>query len=189
MGTSTPPNQPTVDRSRLRLLGAAFAAAAASIARPSFAAVHAPVPRALKLRNTHTGESVLTPYWADGDYLPEGLANIAHVLRDHRNDTVHPIEPGLLDLLHTLHGKFGVKSGFEVISGYRSPASNAKLAAASNGVATHSLHLDGKAIDIRLPGVELKNLHRAARSLSVGGVGFYPASDFVHVDVGRVRYW
>ena len=189
MGNSTAPNQPTVDRARLRLLGGGLVAAAAFITRPSLAAVHAPVPRTLKLRNTHTGESLLTPYWADGAYLPEGLANIARVLRDHRNDTIHPIEPALLDLLHTLHGKLGVNAGFEVISGYRSPESNAKLAAASNGVATHSLHMDGKAIDIRVPGVDLKYVHRAARSLSAGGVGFYPASNFVHVDSGRVRYW
>ncbi len=189
MGTSTNPSQPSVERTRLRLLGGALAAAAAAVARPCVAAVQAPAPRAIKLHNTHTGESLLTPYWEDGAYLPEGLANIAHVLRDHRTDTVHPIEPALLDLLHTLHGNFGVKAGFEVISGYRSPQSNARLAAASDGVATHSLHMDGKAIDIRLPGVELKTLHRAARSLSIGGVGFYPTSDFVHVDVGRVRYW
>ena len=99
MGTSTDPSQPSVDRTRLRLLGGALAAVAAAVSRPCVAAVHSPALRAIKLHNTHTGESLLTPYWEDGANLPEGLANIAHVLRDHRTDTVHPIEPALLDLL------------------------------------------------------------------------------------------
>ena len=188
MGDTSPLTAP-VDRTRLRFLAGGLACAAALLTRPAYATLQATAPRSLRLRNLHTGEKCSVAYWADGHYLPEGLANIAHVLRDHRTDTAHPIEPSLIDLLHHLHAKLDVASGFHVISGYRSPASNAHLAAASGGVAKRSLHMDGKAIDIRLPGVRLTDLHRAAKSLSAGGVGLYPADDFVHVDTGRVRYW
>jgi uncharacterized protein YcbK (DUF882 family) len=111
------------------------------------------------------------------------------VLRDHRSDEVSPIDTRLLDLLHTLSDKLDTTSQFHVISGYRSPATNAKLAEKSNGVARHSLHMDGLAIDIRLPGRELADVRRAAIALRSGGVGYYPGSNFVHMDVGRVRTW
>lgn len=145
--------------------------------------------RRLSLLNLHTGERIDRPYWVRGDYLPDSLSEIDRVLRDHRSGEVHPIDPGLLDLLSALQQRVGSRRGYEVISGYRSPATNAMLNQASNGVATRSLHMLGQAIDIRLPGTSLKTLHAAARQMQAGGVGLYTRSDFIHVDTGRVRYW
>lgn len=151
---------------------------------------HADVaPRTLSLLNLHTGEALKATYFEAGRYLPDALAAMNHVLRDHRTGETHTMAPGLLDLVTTLSRKFETNQSVQVISGYRSPQSNAALHRASNGVATHSLHMEGEAMDIRIPGVELASLRDAALSLQRGGVGFYPASDFVHVDVGRVRRW
>jgi uncharacterized protein YcbK (DUF882 family) len=148
--------------------------------------------RVLSLFHTHTGERLKTAYCCDGEYQPEALAQISHVLRDFRQNEVKPIDPQLLDLLHELGGTLEVDQPFHVISGYRSPATNASLrerGGTHSGVATKSLHMVGKAIDIRVPGVKLEELRRAAQSLRLGGVGYYPSSNFVHVDTGRVRYW
>jgi len=190
MGTD--PSSSRLSLSRRTFLGAGAATCGLLSLRPALAALPVGAEetvRKLTFQNLHTGESCTSAYWAEGSYIPDSLAQIAHVLRDHRNDAVHPIDTKLLDLLNRLHGALDVNKPFQVISGYRSPESNAKLAAASNGVATHSLHMDAKAIDIRVPGVDLKHLHKAAKALGAGGVGFYGASNFVHVDVGRVRYW
>ncbi len=176
-----------LDRRRFFLTGAAATGCLA--ARPSFAVAAPERPRALSFQNLHTGERVSTDYWADGQYIPGSLDEISRVLRDHRNGAKHAIDPKLLDLLHTVQARLETSQPFHVISGYRSPESNMKLAAASSGVATHSMHMDGKAIDIRIPGIALVNLHKAAKSLKGGGVGYYAASNFVHMDVGRVRYW
>ncbi|KAF0190842.1 MAG: hypothetical protein FD165_2400 [Gammaproteobacteria bacterium] len=148
-----------------------------------------PAERTLALYNTHTGEALRTVYWAQGQYLAEALHDVNHILRDHRTNEVRPIEPQLLDLLHTLHCNLDSQQPFEIISGYRSAASNAMLAASSDGVARKSLHLHGKAVDIRLPGRELYDLHQAAVALRAGGVGYYSRSNFVHMDTGRARYW
>ena len=145
--------------------------------------------RQLGFYNTHTGEQLNAVYWADGAYQPEGLSQIYQVLRDHRSGDVSPINMRLLDLLYSLSDALDTKPKFEVISGYRSPATNSKLAEASNGVAKRSLHMDGLAIDIRMPGRDLADVHRAAIAMAGGGVGYYPKSNFVHVDVGRVRTW
>jgi uncharacterized protein YcbK (DUF882 family) len=145
--------------------------------------------RALAFESLHTGEKLAAEYWANGRYVPDALREIDHVLRDFRTGEVHAIDPDLLDLLHRLHAKLGSEAPFQVISGYRSPATNAALHAGSDGVAVHSLHLQGMAIDIRLADRPLDAVHRAALDLSAGGVGYYPQSDFVHVDVGRVRRW
>jgi len=144
--------------------------------------------RKLSFENLHTGDRLNTTYWADGRYEAEAMREIAWVLRDHRVNEVHPIDPRLLDLLHTLGRSIGPR-GFQVISGYRSPITNARLAAASEGVATHSLHTQGMAIDIRVERLRTSALRDAALALRGGGVGYYPRSDFVHVDVGRVRRW
>lgn len=168
----------------LRTLGAAGAAALF----PTLATA-ASAPRRLALRHAHTGESLDLEYWADGGYRPDALAAINQVLRDWRTDDVFPIEPGLLDLLHRLAHAAGSPEPFQVISGYRSPATNALLRRRSRRVAAASLHLKGMAVDLRLPGIPLRTLHRTALGLRAGGVGYYPASDFVHVDVGRVRSW
>ena len=168
-------------------LGAAAAAGLGAPATQALAALGG--GRELTFRNLHTGESLTAAYWEAGRYVPDALDAVNEVLRDHRTGEVHAIDPQLLDLLSGLAGKLEARPRFQVISGYRSPASNAKLHAKSSGVATRSLHMQGKAIDIRMGGVELANLRRAALGLRAGGVGYYPSSDFVHVDTGRVRQW
>ena len=153
------------------------------------AAKAAPGERTLRLYNTHTGESLNSVFWAEGAFIPESLTDINKLLRDHRNNTIAAIDPALLVLLEKVSAQFGSQQVMHVISGYRSPESNKKLAAASGGVAKHSLHLEGKAIDIRMPGRNLASLHKAAMQAKGGGVGFYPDSQFVHMDTGRQRYW
>jgi uncharacterized protein YcbK (DUF882 family) len=145
--------------------------------------------RILSLYNTHTGEALSTVYWESGEYLKPSLSNINYILRDYRTGEVISMDLNLLNLLHAIHLKVGTQEPFHIISGYRSPRTNAFLCAHNHGVAKNSLHMCGKAADIRLPGYELSYLRRVALSLRKGGVGYYPRSDFVHVDVGRVRCW
>ncbi|MBV9330407.1 MAG: DUF882 domain-containing protein [Alphaproteobacteria bacterium] len=178
-------------RTFMRSGGAVLLGAVASpmIARPASALVALPEVKSLSFDNLHTGEKLKVDYWNHGSYLPDALVEVNHFLRDYRNNEVHAIEPKLLDLLSVLHARLDSKAPFQVISGYRSPATNAMLHAESHGVAAKSLHMQGMAIDIRLADRALDVLHTTARDLKLGGVGYYPASDFVHVDVGRVRYW
>jgi uncharacterized protein YcbK (DUF882 family) len=145
--------------------------------------------RVLSFAHTHTGERLSVPYFADGHYLAEGLARLDHLLRDHRTGEEHPIEPALFDLLNDLQLATGTREPFQVISGYRSPKTNAKLRSAGRGVAKRSLHMDGRAIDVRLADVGSSVLRDAALELKRGGVGYYRQSDFVHVDTGRFRTW
>jgi uncharacterized protein YcbK (DUF882 family) len=145
--------------------------------------------RQLTFHNLHTGEKLSVVYWENGHYLDDALAAVNHVLRDHRSDEQCAMDCQLLDQLYGLQRRLDSTRPFEVISGYRSPATNAKLRQRSNGVAKRSLHMQGKAIDIRLSGCELERLHRAALDLEAGGVGYYPESGFIHVDTGRVRSW
>jgi uncharacterized protein YcbK (DUF882 family) len=149
-------------------------------------------PRRLNFHNLHTDEKLDAVYWEDGHYVPDALHAVNHVLRDFRTGDVHMIDPGLLDLLVAVRAKTETQSPFYVISGYRSPQTNAMLrdeGGAATGVARKSMHLEGKAIDLRLGDVQLAHLHNAALSLGGGGVGYYPTSDFVHMDVGPVRQW
>ena len=146
-------------------------------------------PRAVTFDNLHTGEKASVEYWAEGKYLPDALHEVNVILRDFRNGEVHPIDPKLLDLLHQLHTNLESAKPFEVISGYRSPATNAMLRASGHGAASKSYHMKGMAIDIRLGDKDLKDVHTAALLMRAGGVGFYPEADFVHVDVGPVRRW
>jgi uncharacterized protein YcbK (DUF882 family) len=148
-----------------------------------------PPEKSLSLYNTHTGEGLNAVYWVEGEYLPEALAAVDHVLRDHRTDEIKPIDPQLLDLLHAIRKELGCHQPFHIISGYRSPTTNAYLRAVSRGVAEHSLHMDGKAVDLRLPGWAAFTVRGVAVDLRLGGVGYYPRSEFVHVDVGRIRHW
>ena len=145
--------------------------------------------RSVALDNLHTGESMQAVYWDQGAYIPDVLDAVNLHLRDYRTGDVHVIEPRLLDLLDSLAKLTEAKAPFQVISGYRSPATNAMLRERSDEVAKKSFHMSGMAIDIRLPQVELAHLHAAALSLGRGGVGYYPESNFVHVDVGPVRSW
>jgi uncharacterized protein YcbK (DUF882 family) len=148
-----------------------------------------PATRELSLVNTHTGESLLTRYVEAGQYIPRALSQLAHLLRDHRSGDAHAIDPRLFDVLYHAAARNDREPRFEVISGYRSPASNAKLRARSHGVAEHSLHMEGRAIDVRLSGVSCAKLRDVALSMACGGVGYYASSDFVHLDTGRVRAW
>ena len=147
------------------------------------------VERHLKFDNLHTGEKLKTVYWQNGKYLPESLRDVNRILRDHRTDEVRPIDEDLLDLLNALSGNLETSQPFEIISGYRSPDTNAMLHSRSKGVASNSYHIRGQAIDIRVPGRDLLHVRRAALEMRVGGVGYYPTSGFVHVDVGPVRAW
>ena len=162
---------------------------AAALPLPAWAQGLSTGERRLGFHNLHTGENLDLAYWVEGDYVPESLAEINHLLRDFRTNQVAAIHPQLLDLLHRVSGVLDTSQPFQVISGYRSPASNQMLASNSSGVAKHSLHMEGKAIDIRIPGIQLADLRRAGLKLQGGGVGYYPESNFVHLDVGRVRTW
>jgi uncharacterized protein YcbK (DUF882 family) len=148
-----------------------------------------PPEKAVALYNTHTGESVNAVYWYRGQYLPETMSVVDRVLRDHRTDEIKPIDPQLLDLLHAISAELECSHPFYVISAYRSPTTNAFLRFMSRRVAEHSLHMDGKAVDLRIPGWASHTVRRVAMELRMGGVGYYRRSDFVHVDVGPVRYW
>ena len=176
--------KPTLSRRQFLRLGML----AAALPLPAFASREA-AERRLGFLNLHTGEKLDLPYWIEGDYLPESLAEINRVLRDHRTGAVAAIDIQLLDLLDRVKAALGTAQPFQVISGYRSPVSNSLLATNSSGVARRSLHMEGKAIDIRIPGVPLADLRRAGLMLKGGGVGYYPGSNFVHLDVGRVRTW
>ena len=145
--------------------------------------------RKLSLSNLHTGEQLTATYWVEGQYQTGELEAINRLLRDHRTGDVCQIDSELLDLLNVLHQKMGGRKAFQVISGYRSPKTNAALRQNSNGVAKKSFHMKGQAIDIRLPGCRLSDLRKAALDCKAGGVGYYPKSDFIHVDTGPVRNW
>lgn len=145
--------------------------------------------RSANLYNLHTGESIKVVYRENGLLINDAIAEVNKVLRDFRTDQACDMDVGLLDLLDDLSNKLEVNTAFNVISGYRSPATNAMLASHSDGVAKGSLHMQGKAIDIRVPGVELRHLRNVAKEMRIGGVGYYASSNFVHIDTGRVRYW
>lgn len=146
-------------------------------------------PRWVHLRNIHTDEKLEAVYWENGEYVPDAVQALNKVLRDYRNDETHPMDPGLYDILDQIRAKTQSRSPFQVISGYRSPATNRMLSERSGEVAKRSLHMDGKAMDIKLEDVDLRYVRQAALDIGRGGVGYYPTSNFVHVDVGPVRKW
>lgn len=145
--------------------------------------------KSLAIYNTHTGEKLQRVYWFRGKYLSDSLRDINRILRDHHSDEIHPIDPQLLDLLYALSQKVNATEPLHVFSGYRSPVTNAMLRQHNPAVAAHSLHIEGKAVDIKFPGRHLNLVRRAAVSLQSGGVGYYPGSNFIHVDTGPVRFW
>jgi uncharacterized protein YcbK (DUF882 family) len=173
---------------RLFLRGMAGALAAAAAA-PGRLLAGAREERRLSFFHTHTHERLTVPYFADGAYLPEGRSAIDAFLRDFRTGEEHAIDPALLDLLNDLRLATGTKAPFQVISGYRSPRTNAMLREHGRGVARGSLHQEGRAVDVRLADVGSAALRDAAIGLQRGGVGYYRGPDFVHVDTGRVRRW
>jgi uncharacterized protein YcbK (DUF882 family) len=148
-----------------------------------------PQERSLVFYNIHTGEHLTATYWSQGRYVPDAMGDIDHLLRDYRTGEVKTIDRGLYDLLYRVSSVLNSSQPFHVISGYRSPATNAALAEKSHRVSSRSLHMEGMAIDVYLPDRSLAELHHVALSLRAGGVGYYPESNFVHIDVGRVRTW
>lgn len=148
-----------------------------------------PHERTLRMYNTHTGESLKSVFWAEGKFIPEAMNDINKLLRDHRNNEISQMDPKLLFLLDQVSTQVGSNSVVHIISGYRSPESNKLLHENTSGVAKHSMHLEGKAIDVRIPGRDLAALHKAALHAGGGGVGYYPESQFVHMDTGRLRHW
>ncbi|HEU4616911.1 MAG TPA: DUF882 domain-containing protein [Gammaproteobacteria bacterium] len=183
----------TVHR-RSVVLGGLGALAGLAITRTTFAAAAprsaAPSGRSsLSFHHLHTGERLDVTYRERGQLLSDAVAEITRLLRDFRTDEIHSIDVGLLDTLTALRARLGGRGRFEVISGYRSPHTNELLRNRSSGVAKNSLHMDGRAIDVRLTGVDTKSLRDAAVALRRGGVGYYAKSDFVHVDTGRFRTW
>jgi uncharacterized protein YcbK (DUF882 family) len=145
--------------------------------------------RRLSFYNTHTEERLEVCYYIQGRYQPMALKNINYTLRDHRTDEIKSIDINLLNLLHSIRKRLNISEPFHIISGYRSPETNDYLYNSTKGVAKNSLHMDGKAIDIRLPDITLPILRRTAVALKAGGVGYYPCSNFIHIDVGPIRYW
>ncbi len=165
--------------------------AAGMLALPRWArAATEPEVKTLSFYHLHTGERLRRiPFWEQGEFVPDALHEINRLLRDFRTGEVAEIDRGVLDILFRLRESTGSANAFHIISGFRSSATNAMLRTKSRGVAKGSLHTRGMAIDVRLPGTQLKALRQAALDLKAGGVGYYPKSDFVHVDTGRVRWW
>ena len=178
--------------SRRNLLKLGLVAAIPALIPGAAMAAYRVIPkrsRSLSFYNLHTGESLKTTYFVKGEYIPGALQEINFILRDWRQNEVKPIDPALLDLLAGIQRRLETSQPFQIISGYRTPKTNAMLHFRSEGVAVHSLHLDGKAIDITVEGCSLKNVRRAAMSMFGGGVGYYPRTGFIHVDTGRIRFW
>jgi uncharacterized protein YcbK (DUF882 family) len=145
--------------------------------------------RSLAFNHLHTGEKLRVTYWAEGNYVADSLKQINFLLRDFRNNQALDMDTNLLDQLAQLQTQLNKPCEFQIISAYRSPQTNAMLQANSSGVAKHSMHLEGKAIDIRVPNIALSSLRQHALAMQAGGVGYYSQSEFVHLDTGRVRQW
>lgn len=176
--------------SRRQVIAAAVPLAlGAAITRPAFAVRVTELKRSLTFEHLHTGEEVSAIYKVRGRYFPRGVAEIDHILRDWRTGESIQIDRALLDLIWDLQRMLGSTAPIEIISGYRSQKTNAMLASLNPGVAEHSQHTVGKALDFRLADRDLDKIRKAAVSLQRGGVGYYPQSGFIHVDTGRVRVW
>ena len=148
-----------------------------------------PQPKRIALLNLHTDERLEIEYFRDADYVADALAAIERLLRDFRTGEQHSIDPQLMDYLVDVAARVGPPPEFSVISGYRSPQTNERLHEQSSGVAKNSLHMQGRAIDVRLPKIGCTDLAACAQGLRRGGVGYYRASDFVHLDTGNFRTW
>ncbi len=178
---------------RRRLLKAggatALVSAASLLALPARSLETAGAPKRIALENLHTDEKLEIEFFRDGAYVPDALASINVLLRDFRTGERHAIDPSLMDYLVKVAHQAGVDPVFSVISGYRSPQTNAHLREQSTGVAQHSLHIEGRAIDVRVSGIDCADLAGHALDLKRGGVGYYRTSDFVHLDTGTFRTW
>lgn len=156
---------------------------------PSILDRNSPSHKMLAFHNTHTGDQLNLTYFEEGRYITDALHEINHLFRDYHDGSVHPIDPALLDQLYDLKHVLEVRKPFHIVSGYRSPATNADLRKHSDGVAKNSLHMEGRAIDIRIEGLDTRRIRNAALAMQRGGVGYYGRSDFVHLDTGSVRTW
>jgi len=170
------------------MLGFGLAAATFAADAPAHAVYRPVAARTLSLTNLHTGEALTATYWENGVYVEEAHKALNRLLRDHRTGDEHHMDPGVLDLLFDVTRAMETREPVQIVSGYRSPASNAYLQENGSGVATNSLHMQGKAIDVAFERVDLARLRDAAVAMQRGGVGYYPGK-FVHLDVGRVRRW
>jgi uncharacterized protein YcbK (DUF882 family) len=157
-----------------------------TLATPALAAMKG---RQVRLANVHTGEKFTGEYWYDGKYAPDAFRSIKRLMRDYRSNEIFPIDPRLMDVLFVLQHRLHNFKAVDVYSGYRSPSTNAMLRRSSHGVARASLHMQGQAVDLAMPGTRLSKVRDAAVGLRAGGVGFYPSSSFIHIDTGRVRSW
>ncbi len=183
---------PKAELSRRNFIGFMLFAGISGLSSKSvFAAIDelATTERSLSLYSPHTKDSFNGVYWRKGKYVTDALKNINHIMRDFRAHDIKQIDTDLLDLLSAISIKLKPEKPFHVISGYRSPETNAKLRKRGKGAAKNSYHIQGKAVDIRLPGYRTSVLRRTAHNLKGGGVGYYPHHKFVHIDVGPIRYW
>ncbi len=156
---------------------------------PSVVDPNSPSHKMLAFHNTHTGDQLKLTYFEQGRYIEGALHEINHLFRDYHDGSVHPIDPALLDQLYDLKHMLEVRKPFHIVSGYRSPATNADLRRHSDGVSKNSLHMQGRAIDIRIEGLDSRRIRNVALAMRQGGVGYYAKSDFVHLDTGSVRTW
>jgi uncharacterized protein YcbK (DUF882 family) len=180
----------TIDRRDILKMGLfGFVAAATPLAFASEAHAARNDSWRASFRNVHTGESFNGVYRVGNKYLPDAFERISYVLRDFRTSEVFPMDPRVVDIMTVIQRKSGKNAPMNVLSGYRSPKTNARLRNATTGVAKNSFHMYGQALDIRLPGQSTRGLRNRAISLKAGGVGYYPKSSFVHVDTGNVRSW
>lgn len=179
-----------LDANRRKLLALGGAALGAALLPTSaFATLSTPRPRILMLNNLHTGETIKAQFFDGRGYIHDELTRLNHFFRDFRANQVKSIDPSLFDQLFRLQGLLGTRKPVQLISGYRSPVTNSNLRAHSRGVAKHSYHTKGQAMDFHIEGVALSHVRNAALSMGAGGVGYYPRSNFVHIDTGPVRNW
>lgn len=157
----------------------------------SYASIHDSMPqeKMLSFYNIHTGERLTSVYWSGGEYINEALFDINYIMRDYRTNEIKQIDMRLLDLLYDIQGDLNTQEGFHIISGYRSLKTNNMLLMNNHAVVKNSMHILGKAVDIRVPSKDLSALMKVAMNQRGGGVGYYPESNFVHIDVGTIRYW
>ncbi|MDH3377212.1 MAG: DUF882 domain-containing protein [Gammaproteobacteria bacterium] len=182
-------NRSLISSRRLFLTQATAAVFGLQFAAPVAAATNSAMPRTLAFENLHTGERLRATYWSRGHYEDSALEELAYVLRDHRTGDVKRLDSRLFDVLHLLQSKLGFRDAYQVISGYRSPKTNEMLLNSGRGVVKNSFHTRGQAVDVRVAGLPLTSLRDTAKRLRRGGVGYYPKNQFIHIDVGRVRFW
>jgi len=166
-----------------------LACAAPVVAVPALSFAKTAEPRRLRLYHTHTAERLDVVYHEGGAYLPDAMGELNRLLRDHRSDELIDMDRNLLDLMHAAQQRLGSSGTYEIVSGYRSPATNEMLRRRGAGVAKRSMHLEGKAVDVRLTDARTRDLRQVGLELARGGVGYYERSNFVHFDTGRVRRW